>query len=355
MNPRDFRSDTVTKPSAEMREAMISAPVGDDVLDGDPTVRKLERFAADWLGKAGAMFVPSGTMANQVAIGSWTRPGDEIVCERGSHVVCWEAGAACANHGIATQTFESRTGLLNASELASRFRPPSEHCPRTALVCVEQTFLGDGSGPGGRVLSQENLEAVAGLCGDRGIPIHMDGARLANAAVASGLEAADWAAYADSVSVCLSKGLGAPVGSIIAGDTEFLSRARIVRKRLGGWMRQAGFLAGAGLYALENNIERLAVDHENARTLATGLDALPGLACSPLEVETNVVMVRVEDPQLDAGALAGLLAAENVLAIPMSERVLRFVTHLDVDAQDVSAAIDATAKCLKVRSVENPS
>jgi threonine aldolase len=353
MRNRDFRSDTVTQPSADMREAMMGAAVGDDVLDGDPTVRELEEFAADWLGKSGALFVPSGTMANQVAIGAWTRPGDEIVCERGSHVVCWEAGAASANHGVAIQTFRSRTGLIPAEELGGMFRPASEHCPDTVLVCVEQSFLGDGSGPGGRVLDRVNLEQIAELCGERGVPIHMDGARLANAAVASGREPAEWAAYADSVSICLSKGLGAPVGSIVAGDTDFLARGRLVRKRLGGWMRQAGFLAAAGLHALKHNVERLAVDHENARTLAYGLDALPGLSCSPEEVETNVVMVQVEAPELDAASLAARLAEDGVLAIPMSTRVLRFVTHLDVDADDVQAALESAASCLKLRSCEN--
>lgn len=353
MKTGDFRSDTVTRPSAEMRDAMFAAEVGDDVLDGDPTVRKLEEQAADWLGKAGALYVPSGTMANQVAIGSWTRPGDEMLCERGSHVVCWEAGAAAANHSVQTQTFQSRTGAISAHDLAARIRPDSEHCPRTTLLCVEQTFLGDGSGPGGLVIPMAEIEAMAEVCGERGIPIHMDGARLANAVAASEIAAADWAAYADSVSVCLSKGLGAPVGSIIAGDADFLKRARLVRKRLGGWMRQAGFLAAAGSYALTNNVERLVIDHANATDLAAGFDVLPGLACSPHEVQTNVVMVRVEDVQFDAPSLAAELGKRGTRVMPMNERVLRFVTHMDVDDGDVAAAIENMACCMKLKPCKN--
>ena len=353
MSMRDFRSDTVTRPSAAMREAMFEAEVGDDVLDGDPTVRKLEEQAAEWLGKAGALFVPSGTMANQVAIGSWTRPGDELICERGSHVVCWEAGAAAANHGVQTQTFQSRTGSLSAQELEGLLRPGSEHCPRNVLLCIEQSFLGDGSGPGGLVIPMDEIEAMADVCGENGIAIHMDGARLANAVAASGEPAAAWASYADSVSICLSKALGAPVGSIIAGDEEFLKRARTVRKRLGGWMRQAGFLAAAGSYALSNNVERLVIDHQNASDLATGFDALPGLACPAHEIQTNIVMVRIEDQSLDAPTLAARLASEGVGVMPMNGRVLRFVTHLDVDAEDVKAAIDAMAACLQLKSAKN--
>ncbi len=353
MKQSDFRSDTVTLPSAAMRKAMNEAEVGDDVLDGDPTIAKLEQKAAEWLGKAGALYVPSGTMANQVAIGSWTQPGDEMLCERGSHVVCWESGAAAANHGVQTQTFQSRTGALSGSDLASRIRPDSEHCPNTVLLCIEQTFLGDGSAAGGLVIPMADIQAMAEVCGERGLKVHMDGARLANAVVASGTPAADWAAYADSVSICLSKGLGAPVGSIIAGDADFLKRARLVRKRLGGWMRQAGSLAAAACYALDNNVERLAIDHANATDLATGFDALPGLACPPQEVQTNVVMVRVEKDGFDAPSLAAELGQKGIRTMPMKQDVLRFVTHMDVDSEDVKAAIEAMSECLKLRPCGN--
>lgn len=350
MRTRDFRSDTVTKPSAAMREAMLRAEVGDDVLDGDPTVRELEARAAKWLGKRGALFVPSGTMANQVAIGAWTSPGEELICERGAHVACWESGAAAANHGVQFSCYDSEDGALSAAELERMIRPASEHCPQTTLLSVEQSFLGSGRGPGGVVMPVERLEGMADVCGDYGIRMHLDGARLANAVVRSGIAASEWAGYADSVSICLSKGLGAPVGSIIAGDEDFLARARLVRKRLGGWMRQAGILAAAGLYALEHNVERLAEDHENARFLARGFDALPGVSCPEPTVQTNVVMLRVADTGMTAARLADRLAAEGVGVLPMNDEVLRFVTHMDVDREDCEQACAALARVLGTKS-----
>jgi threonine aldolase len=207
----DFRSDTVTRPSAAMRAVMAAAEVGDDVLDGDPTVRRLEQRAAELLGKEGALFVPSGTMANLVALGVWTKPGDEIVIERSGHMVKFEAGAPGFVHGVQTLTLHSESGRLDPAEIRRVIRPTSPHCPRTALVCVEQTFMGSGHAAGGRVLPQENLAAVRAVAKEKGIPVHMDGARLFNAVVASGIEAKVHASFADSVSVCLSKGLGAPV------------------------------------------------------------------------------------------------------------------------------------------------
>ena len=346
MGIRDFRSDTVTRPTPAMLAAMAGAELGDDVLDGDPTVARLERAAAAWLGKDGALFVPSGTMANQCAIGSWTRPGDELIVERSAHVVQWESGAAAANHGVQTLTLQAEDGAFALEDLRSAFRPKSFHCPRQVLVCVEQSFMGSGAGPGGRVLPRAKLEQIAELCGQRGLAIHMDGARLANAVVASGVGAADWARMADSVSLCFSKGLGAPVGSVIAGDEEFLERARLVRKRLGGWMRQAGMLAAAALYALENHVERLAQDYENARELAARLDELPGLSCPPDEVETNIVMVRIDDERLDAQRMSTEFERHGVRVMPMNDRALRFVTHLDVGAEDVAAVREAAERIL---------
>ena len=336
----DFRSDTVTRPSARMRAAIAEAEVGDDVLDGDPTVRELEAYAAEWLGKAGALYVPSGTMANQIAVGAWTRPGDELIVERGAHVVNFEAGAAGYLHGVQCVTLGSEGGALDAAEVRAALRPLNLHLPRTGLICTEQTHMGSG----GRVVPLGSLEAVAEVARSAGVPVHMDGARLANAQVASGVAARDFAATADSVSLCLSKGLGAPVGSILAGDLEFLERARLVRKRLGGWMRQAGLIAAAGLVALRENVERLAEDHALARALAECCQDRPGLHVAPQEVHTNLVMVRVDHPRLDAPGLAAQLASHGVLVLPLGPGVLRFVTHLDVGAQDVArlgVALDA--------------
>lgn len=339
----DFRSDTVTRPGAAMRRAMAEAEVGDDVLDGDPTVRRLEEAAARWLGKERALYVPSGTMANQVALGCWTRPGDELVAERGSHVLCYEAGAAGYLHGVQAVTLEGRQGALDAEEVRRAIRPAFVHCPRTALVCVEQTHMGSG----GRVVPLEALAAVRAVTREAGVPVHLDGARLANAVVASGVPAARWAREADSVSLCFSKGLGAPVGSVVAGDAAFAERALLVRKRLGGWMRQAGILAAGALYALEHNLERLASDHGLARALAARLDGLAGLCAPPSGVETNLVLCRVEHPAWDAPRLAAALAEEGVRVSALTPDTLRFVTHLDVGPADVERAADALARILQ--------
>lgn len=344
--PSDFRSDTVTRPSAAMRAAIAAAEVGDDVLDGDPTVRRLEETAARLLGKERALFVPSGTMANQVALGAWTRPGDEIIAERSSHMVTWEAGAAGYLHGLQSMTLDSPSGPMEPRELERALRPESVHCPKSALICVEQSFMGGGEVAGGCVIPLASLQRTHEFARRAGIPVHMDGARLLNAAVASGVDAARFAACADSVSICLSKGLGAPVGSLILGDVAFAERAKLVRKRLGGWMRQAGVLAAAGLYALENNVARLAQDHALAKSLAGVLNGLPGLACPPDEVETNIVMVRVEHPRFDAASLEQALRPFEVLVLPMTTKSLRFVTHMDVGPQDVARLKDAAAKIL---------
>ncbi len=330
MQPSDFRSDTVTKPSRAMREAMAAAEVGDDVLDGDPTVRALEDRTAAILGKEGALFVPSGTMANQVALGAWTRPGDEIVVQRWAHVTTFEAGAPGYLHGLQSITLGDRSGRMDADELAAAIRPDFLHCPRTSLVCVEQTH----NVAGGRVMPMAELESVARVARSAKIPVHMDGARLFNAVVASGIPAERWAGQADSVAICLSKGLGAPVGSLIAGDRAFLARAKLVRKRLGGWMRQCGILAAAGLHALERNVERLADDHALARDLASRLARIPGLAVDVEGVATNIVMVRIERPGVDAAPLSKALGERGILVLPMGARMLRFVTHLDVGPAD---------------------
>ena len=331
----DFRSDTVTRPSPGMLAAMAAAEVGDDVLDGDPTVARLEAWAADWLGKDGALFVPSGTMANQCALGAWTRPGDEVVAEASAHVVQWEGGALAALHGVQSATVRADDGRMDPDEVEALFRIDSIHCPRTALLCVEQTFMGTGVTVGGHVLPLAHLAELRARAERRGIPVHMDGARLGNAVVASGHAAAELAACADSVSICLSKGLGAPVGSLIAGPAEFLERAKAVRKRLGGWMRQAGYLAAAGLYALEHQLADLEHDHALARRVAEVLDARPELHCPPSEVETNIASARVEPPDLDAPEVARRLGAHGIRVLPLSPRSVRFCTHRDLGEPDL--------------------
>ena len=314
-----------------MREAIASAEVGDDVLDGDPTVGALQEFAADWLGKEAALFVPSGTMANQIALGAWTRPGDEIVVEAGAHVVNFEGGATGFLHGLQSRTVEGVDGALQAADVQAALQPDSIHCPNTSLVCVEQTHMCSG----GRVVPLEALQGVHRVAYGAGIALHMDGARLANAVTASGTSARTWGACADSISLCLSKGLGAPVGSIIAGDRDFIERAAVVRKRLGGWWRQAGLLAAGGLYALQNNVERLADDHALAKDLAGRLHAFSALSCDLTQVETNLVLVTVDHPDHNAASLCARLGQEGVQVLPLGENVLRFVTHLGVGSGDL--------------------
>lgn len=315
-----------------MREAMARAVVGDDVLDGDPTVRELEDETARWLGKARALFVPSGTMANQVALGVWTRPGDEMIVQRHAHVTTYEAGAPGYLHGLQSITVGGIDGAMDAAEVESAIRPDYVHCPKTGLVCVEQTH----NVAGGRVAPLTELEAVARVAREARVPVHMDGARLANAVVATGVPAERWAQAADSVSVCLSKGLGAPVGSLVAGDAEFVERGIVIRKRLGGWMRQAGIIAAGGLYAMRHNLERLAEDHSLARDLAARLDTIPGLAADSGGVATNIVMADVRSDTFDAAALAARMRAEGVLVLVFGKHVLRFVTHMDVGPEDVA-------------------
>jgi threonine aldolase len=331
----DFRSDTVTRPSRAMLAAMLAAELGDDVLEGDPTVQRLERAYAEWVGKDGALYLPSGTMANQIAIGAWTRPGDELVAERSAHVVQWEAGAAAALHGVQTQTLTAPDGRIDPAAFEAAIRQDSVHCPRMALLCVEQTFMGDGNAAGGRVVPLAHLARLAASARARKIAVHMDGARLPNAVVASGVPAARYAACADSVMTSLSKGLGAPVGAMLAGPPEFLERARVLRKRFGGWMRQSGVIAAGGLYGLENNLARLADDHALAKDVARAFERHDGFRAFSAELETNIVMVQVERPGWTPERLTEALGEHGVLTLPMSATSVRFVTHLDVGPADV--------------------
>jgi threonine aldolase len=314
-----------------MREAMAGAEVGDDVLDGDPTVRALEEEGARWLGKEGSLFVPSGTMANQVALGAWTRPGDEIIAERGAHILVYEAGAVGALHGLQVVTLAGDAGALDPEDVAAAIRPDFVHCPRTGLVCVEQTHMASG----GSVVPLDNLEAVAAVAREATVPVHMDGARLPHAVVASGIPAQRWAACADSVSLCFSKGLGAPVGSLIAGDRAFLERARVVRKRLGGWMRQSGIIAAAARIALDENVNRLEDDHALAGQLAELVGRFAGLSGPVGGPQTNLVPVAVEREDLDAVQLAARLKERGVLVLPLAPSVLRFVTHKDLSRENL--------------------
>jgi threonine aldolase len=336
LTPIDLRSDTVTRPSAAMRAAMAAADVGDDVLGEDPTVNAFQRRIADLLGKEAALFVPTGTMANQVAVGVHAAPGDELVCDPTSHVYVWEGGGAARLSGVTTRTVAGDCGLLTVDLLRDLIRPDDGHYVRTRLICLENTH----NRGGGRVQSIDQIAEVSAWARSNGLAMHLDGARLFNAAVASGVALDAWAAHFDTVSVCFSKGLGAPVGSAIVGTADTIRKAHRLRKVFGGGMRQAGILAAACLFALEHNIGRLSDDHANAALLAAAVEATPGLRLESGPVETNLVWVEVEPELGTAKQVAATLRDAGVLVSPLGPQVLRACTHLDVSREQAECAAD---------------
>lgn len=341
MQPIDLRSDTVTRPSPGMREAMARAAVGDDVYGEDPTVRALEERVADLLGKESALFLPSGTMANQVAIGAQAGPGQEVICEAGAHVVAYEGGAVAALWGAQPRTLPGERGILTAEAIEAAIQEAGDdHLPTTSLICVENTH----NRGGGSVWPLDRLDDVYALAARRAIPVHLDGARLWNAAAATGASLERLARGATTVSVCLSKGLGAPAGSLLAGPRSLAPRFRRLRKRLGGGMRQAGILAAAGLYALEHHLPTIEEDHQKARVLAEALGSLPGIEVE--DAETNLVFARLED-SLSAPALVDALRAEGILVNAVGPRRLRLVTHRDLGNEDCLRAAETLAKILR--------
>ena len=332
----DLRSDTVTRPTPGMRDAMASAAVGDDVLDGDPTVRALEERVADLLGKDAALFVPSGVMGNTMAVLAQAPPATEAVMDADAHIVNWEDGAAAMWGGVQIRTHAAEDGLPVAARVEAAIRDAGPYTIRTSVVCLENTH----NGAGGRVLPLETAREISALARRRGLAVHLDGARLWNAAVATGAPLRDLAAPADTVMVTLSKGLGCPVGSVLAVPAALRDAAWRLRRRLGGAMRQAGVLAGAALYALDHHIERLADDHRRARDLAEAAGRIPGVRVVP--PETNIVMIHLDEGGPDADAARAALEARGVLLSRFSRYRLRAVTHLDVD----DGGIDAAARAL---------
>ena len=343
--PIDLRSDTVTRPTPAMRRAMADAEVGDDVYREDPTVRRLEELAAEMLGKRAALFVPSGTMGNQIAVKVWTRPGQEVILEERSHIYDYEMAMMAAFSGVQARPVAGVQGALEVDGVRHALRPPIYYMPQTGLITLENTH----NMAGGTIPPQADVEAICALAADRGIPTHLDGARLFNAAVARKTSAADLARPFGSVMTCLSKGLGAPVGSILAGDAEFIDEALRVRKRLGGGMRQAGVLAAAGLIALRENVERLAVDHAMARRLGERIAAMPGLTMVPEVAPTNIVVFEVRAAHLTAHELVDRWRASGVLTLTTDDRHVRAVTHLDVNPQQIELAADRLEQVLALR------
>ena len=341
----DLRSDTVSKPSPEMRRAMAEAEVGDDVFGEDPSVNRLQDLAAQMLGKEAALYVPSGTMANQISIKVHTQPGDEVIMERYSHPFNSESGGLAALSGVQVNLLDGKQGVLAAEQVARVIRHGNDvHNAPTRLISLENTH----NRGGGAVYPIERIQDIHGVARAEGLAMHLDGARLLNASVASGLPAQEITQYFDSCTLCLSKGLGAPVGSVIAGSEEFIGRAQRYRKMFGGGMRQAGILAAAAIYALENNVERLADDHLNAKLLAERISSAPGLRIEPANVETNIIYLRL-DPDVacvDAPGLAAAMRQRGALAIAMGSHGMRLVTHLDVSREEAERAADIMCSIL---------
>jgi threonine aldolase len=331
----DLRSDTVTLPTPRMREAMASAEVGDDVFDEDPTVHRLEAMAAEMMGKEAGLFVASGTMSNLVALLTHCQRGDEAIVGSESHMLHYEVGGAAGLAGVQLRPLANdRYGRLDPSEVAATIRGQDVHFPQTALVCLENTQ----NRCGGAALTAGDTAAVAEVARRRGAKVHIDGARIFNAAVALGVPASTLVAEADSVGFCLSKGLAAPVGSVLCGSRDFVARARAQRKAVGGGMRQAGVIAAAGVVALEEMVDRLAGDHENARFLAEELHKMPGVKLDLESVQTNIVIWSVEDRQ--ARDVADQLAAQGVLVTLLGPTKLRSNTHYGIERGDIEEALD---------------
>ncbi|MBU8877933.1 low-specificity L-threonine aldolase [Bacillus sp. FJAT-29790] len=335
----DLRSDTVTKPTEEMRKAAYEAEVGDDVYGEDPTILKLEEIAADLLGKESALFVTSGTQGNQVAVLTHCRSGQEIILESESHIFYYETGAVAAFAGVQTRTIAGIRGAMDPSAVQYAIRDEDQHFPETGLICLENTH----NRAGGAVVPISNMKEIYYIAVENNIPVHVDGARLFNSAAAVDKPVQKFTQYCDTVQICLSKGLGAPIGSILAGSREFIMRARKWRKRLGGGLRQAGVIAAPGLIAITKMRDRLIEDHENAKYLSDGLQQINGLQIVN-KVETNIIVADVKDLNISSSQFVEKLKENGVLAVAFGPSSVRFVTHYDVSRDDITNALSAINK-----------
>ncbi len=343
----DLRSDTVTRPTLAMHRAMAEAEVGDDVYGEDPTVNRLQSRAAEIFGREAALYVPSGSMANTIAMRLLTRPGQEVICEQRSHIFNYEMGSICALAGCVPRPVPGTDGILHWDQIRAAIRPKVFYSAQTALVACENTH----NVAGGRILPLDITNEICDAAHDAGLRVHLDGARVFNAAVALGIPVADLTRKFDSVTFCVSKGLGAPVGSLLMGSGEFIQQARLQRKILGGGMRQAGVIAAAGLIALENSPARLHIDHENAQVLARGLAQVPGIGIDPARVETNILIVNVSGTGMTSGEIAQRLAARSVRVHAMDPAAIRILTHCDVTREDCERAVAEMADVVESRRV----
>lgn len=332
----DFRSDTVTRPTPEMRAAMAQAEVGDDVFGEDPSINRLQQRVAEMLGKEAAIYVPSGTMANLIGVRLHCRPGDEMICEAGCHIVCYEQAGYAQLNGVAARMVEGRFGVMQPEQLEGLVRPDNPHMVRTRLVCLENTH----NRGGGRIQPYETVDAICRWARQNGLRTHLDGARLYNAVVATGIPAPRWTQHFDTVSICFSKGLGAPVGSAVAGPRELIDRALRHRKVLGGGMRQSGVLAAAAWHALKHHVQRLAEDHANAARLADGVRQIDRLEVLGDSIDTNMLFFRVDPALATAAELVTTLQQHGLLMLDTGPETIRAVTHLDVTDDDVDRAIE---------------
>jgi len=338
----DFRSDTVTRPTDNMRKAIAEAEVGDDVLGDDPTVQKLESLASEKMGKEAALFVPSGTMGNSIAIKVWTRELDEVIVEERSHIYNMESTHLTFIARILPRPLSSNRGAMDPEEVESNIRKPSVHIPRTSLICVENTH----NNWSGTVVPMENLKAIREIANKHDLKIHFDGARVFNASIASGIPVKEYAALGDSLMFCLSKGLSAPVGSILTGPKDFIDYSRRVRKALGGGMRQVGILAAPGIVALTEMVDRLKEDHERAKKFALAIHELPGISLNPDNIETNIIIFGFNHPKISIPEFLEKLKNFKVLALATTGGRIRFVTHKDIGDKDIDRAISAFHKIL---------
>ncbi len=339
----DLRSDTVTKPSPEMRRAMAEAEVGDDVYLEDPTVNRLQERAAQLFGREAALFVPSGSMGNLTCIIAHTRPGQEVICEEKGHIYSYEMASMSALAGVLPRVISAEDGIMSWSQIARAIRPKIYARAQTALVSLENTH----NMAGGTVYPTPLMHEICDRAHDAGIAVHLDGARIFNAATYLGEDVCEMTKKFDSAQFCLSKGLGAPVGSVIVGSKAFIERCRSIRKMLGGGMRQAGVIAAAGLIALEKGPKRLHIDHENAKFLAEKLSEIPGIQINPAKVQTNIVIYDIRKTGLSSADFLAELARRRVLGVPVDAEKIRMVTHLDVDRKDVEEAVETIREMLR--------
>ncbi len=338
----DLRSDTLTRPTPAMREVMASAEVGDDVFGEDPTINRLQEMVAEMTGKEAALFVTSGVQGNQVSINAHTCPGQEIIVDENSHIVNYESGAPALLAGVNVHPLPGKNGIITAHQVAGAIRPPDDHYPQTGLICLENTH----NRGGGNVFPIDEIKRISRLAREKGLPLHLDGARLWNASVETGISLEEYGQYFDSMMMCFSKGLGAPVGSIVVGSKEFIKRAHFYRKAYGGGIRQGGILAAAAIYALEFHLPLLKDDHRRAKQLAAEIAVLPGISLDIQTVQTNIIIFEVDPAFLEAEVLVTRLAEAGVLCFTFGLTKIRLVTHLEITDDDIEYTVHVFKKVL---------